>query len=116
MSAESGKREVYVEPFPATGSRWQVSTNGGTEPRWRGDGKELLYLDAVCVLMAVPVAEGEWRTASPQRLFAVTVPESAGSNYAISPDGSLVVVNAFVSEPVVPPIEVVVNWPSLIRQ
>jgi eukaryotic-like serine/threonine-protein kinase len=116
MSAESGKREVYVEPFPATGSRWQVSTNGGTEPRWRGDGQELLYLDAACVLMAVPVAEGEWRMASPQRLFAVTVPESAGSNYAISPDGSLVVVNTFVSEPVVPPIEVVVNWPSLVRQ
>ena len=41
MSEESGSPEVYVEPFPATGARWQVSPRGGMEPHWRGDGKEL---------------------------------------------------------------------------
>ena len=46
-SNESGRNEVYVRPFPNTGdARWQVSTAGGSEPRWSPDGRELYYLDA----------------------------------------------------------------------
>ena len=44
VSAESGGSEVYVQSFPATGGRWQISTGGGTEPRWRRDGKGTLLL------------------------------------------------------------------------
>jgi serine/threonine protein kinase len=43
QSLETGKSEVYVQPFPPTGQRWQVSTSGGSWPRWRGDGRELFY-------------------------------------------------------------------------
>ncbi|MBI3472582.1 MAG: PD40 domain-containing protein [Candidatus Solibacter usitatus] len=42
-SNESGKPEVYVQPFPPSGGKWQISTAGGHEPRWRRDGKELFY-------------------------------------------------------------------------
>lgn len=115
MSAESGKPEVYVEPFPATGARWQISTSGGTEPHWRGDGKELLYLDAECTVTAVPVNGTRWHASPPQPLFKVEVPESAGANYSMSPDGRFLVVNAFVSDPVVQPIDVVLNWGSLVK-
>ncbi len=43
VSDESGREEIYVTPFPGLGRTWQVSQNGGTEPRWRGDGKELFF-------------------------------------------------------------------------
>jgi hypothetical protein len=43
QSDETGRFEIYVATFPGTGSRWQVSQNGGVEPRWSRDGKELFY-------------------------------------------------------------------------
>jgi len=44
-----------VQPFPATGARWQVSIEGGIYPRWRRDGKELFYIAPDNRLMAVPI-------------------------------------------------------------
>jgi serine/threonine protein kinase len=54
-SNDSGRYEVYVRSFPAGNGQWQVSTNGGVQPRWRRDGKELFYLALDRKLMAVPV-------------------------------------------------------------
>ena len=47
-----------MQPFPPTGSRWQVSTGGGFSPRWRGDSRELYYVAADGRLMAVPIGAG----------------------------------------------------------
>ena len=118
MSTESGKSEVYVEPFPANGSRWQVSTYGGAEPHWSGDSKELLYLDCDSVLTSVRVlGSREWKVSPPQRIVRLAVPNVAGpSDYAVSPDGRFLAVNTFVSDPLVPPIEVVVNWTAALRR
>ncbi len=57
-SNESGKWEIAVAPFPGPGGNWKVSTAGGTEPRWRRDGKELYYLAPDGKLMAVDVKTG----------------------------------------------------------
>ena len=46
QSNESRQVEIYVRPFPGPGSQWQVSTAGGSQPRWRPDGKELFYVAA----------------------------------------------------------------------
>jgi Tol biopolymer transport system component len=54
-SDESGGYEVYVQPFPPTGGKWQVSTGGGGQPKWRRDGKELFYVSIDRTLMAVEV-------------------------------------------------------------
>ena len=55
-SNESGKSEVYVRPFPSpSGGKWMVSTGGGFQPRWRRNGKELFYVSADAMLMAVGV-------------------------------------------------------------
>ena len=54
-SSESRQREVYVEPIPRDGRRWQVSNDYGREPRWRGDGRELFYLGREDQLTAVAV-------------------------------------------------------------
>jgi Tol biopolymer transport system component len=54
-SDESGRPEVYVQPYPGLGGKWQVSTDGGLEPVWNRDGRELFYRSANKV-MAVDVA------------------------------------------------------------
>ncbi len=54
-SDESGAWEIYVTSFPGTAGKWQVSRGGGTEPRWRGDGKEIFYIAPSGMLMSVPV-------------------------------------------------------------
>jgi Tol biopolymer transport system component len=117
MSEESGSPEVFVEPLPATGARWQVSTRGGAEPHWRGDGKELFYLAGDSTLMAIDVSAPGWQTARPTTLFRVSVPDLAGhSDYDVAPDGETFVVNVFLADPIVPPIDVVLNWQSLLRK
>jgi hypothetical protein len=55
VSDETGRPEVYVQPFPPTGAKWQVSITGGDEPVWRGDGRELYYIDPGGQLIAVRV-------------------------------------------------------------
>ena len=116
VSEESGKPEVYVEPFPGNGSRWQVSTHGGAEPHWIRDSNELLYLDSNSMLTSVRLTAPGWKPGTPQRVFPMAIPDLMGrSDFTVSPDGRLLVINTFVSDPVVPPIDVVVNWPSLTR-
>ena len=85
-SSESGRFEVIVETFPEKGGRWQISTGGGRNPCWRGDGRELFFTSGEDV-MAVEVHAGrtmsEWGV--PRRLF--TVPGLAQQGVDVSPDG-----------------------------
>ena len=113
-SSESGRWEVYVRSFPDGGGRRQVSINGGGQPRWRRDGKELFYVEDTA-LMAVPVStEGAFTAGSPEKLFesqdlAMTSP---APNYDVSGDGQRFVTVATVEgqtdQP--PAIRVVQNW------
>jgi hypothetical protein len=57
-SDESGKFQVNVETLPLSDKKWQVSTNGGYEPRWRADGREIYYLAEDRKLMSVLVSAG----------------------------------------------------------
>jgi Tol biopolymer transport system component len=73
-SDESGAYQVYVQPFPPTGGKWQVSTGGGVQPRWRGDGKELFYIAPDRSLMAVEVKTNPALSFSaPRTLFLTRV-------------------------------------------
>jgi Tol biopolymer transport system component len=117
MSCETGTAEVYVEPFPATGARWQISTRGGFMPHWRRGGKDLLYVAADGMLMAATITSDGWRRSSPVPLFRISLPDPIGSaDYTVSPDGERIVVNTFIADPVVPPIDVVVNWTALLER
>jgi serine/threonine protein kinase/Tol biopolymer transport system component len=116
-SCASGTPEVYVEPFPATGSRWQVSTDGGVQPHWRRGGSELLYLTVDGMLTSVSLTDGSWQKSHATPLFHVAVPDLLGSgDYTVSPDGERIVVNTFIADPLVPPIDVVVNWTALLAR
>ena len=69
VSDESGRPEIYVRDFPEPGMRWQISTEGGTEPVWPRDGHEIFYR-AWNGMMAVPVSEDPvFKAETPTKLF-----------------------------------------------
>ena len=120
-STESGKWEVYVTSFPDVRGKWQVSTGGGTQPRWRGDTKELYYLAADNKIMAVPVSGGSnFDAGSPVPLFQasprVLVATSELVAYDVSRDGQRFLVNTQVRNPEAQPMTVVLNWTSLLKK
>jgi Tol biopolymer transport system component len=51
----AGRTEVFVQAFPPTGAKWQISNGGGSEPNWSGDGRELFYLTPQGMLMSVEI-------------------------------------------------------------
>jgi eukaryotic-like serine/threonine-protein kinase len=119
-SNESGVDEVYVQSFPASGGRWQVSTGGGITPRWKGDGSELFYIAADRNLMAVPVraAGASFEPGTPSRLF--TVPPIQGivnrDEYAISADGTRVLLSVPAGDTAASLVTVVLNWQHAIQK
>jgi len=119
-SNESGRFEIYVQPFPQSGSRVRVTTSGGFEPRWRRDGKELFYLSLDGTLTAVPVNAAEtFESGPPQRLFQTRVPFLGSiyrSDYEVVGDGRRFLVNTLMEGAAAAPITVVVNWTAGLKK
>jgi len=114
-SNESGKWEIFVAPFPGPGGNWKVSAAGGSEPRWRRDGRELFYLAPDGKLMAVEVKAGatfEAGAATPlfQTRRRVTVSSTDMFSYDVAPDGQRFLVAKDVGELTSSPLTVVLNW------
>jgi Tol biopolymer transport system component len=108
-SAVSGRNETYVQPFPVATGRFQISTTGGTQARWSGDGKELYYIGADNKIMAVDVRSGEtFEAGIPKPLFSVRT-KPGGWPYDASRDGRFLI-NETVHAEGVTPITVVFNW------
>ena len=113
VSDESGTPQVYVQPFPASGGKWQISTQGGLTPRWRGDGKELFFLSPDRQLMSADVnpAGATFEAGSPKALFQTQVDTANISNrYDVSRDGQRFLMSLPVENTVSPPITVITNW------
>jgi len=104
--------EVYVTQFPGPGGKWQVSTNGGREPRWSADGSEIFYLDASENLVTVPVSTGNtFRAGMPETLFEAGLFPFVGRNrYLVTDDGERFLMLSPISGESVRPISVVLNW------
>jgi serine/threonine protein kinase len=112
-SNESGEWEIYVQPFPGSGGKRRVSTNGGHQVRWRRDGAELFYVALDGRLMAVPVAgvDGRLEFGAPVALFETRLPPRTGisrQQYVVSADGErfLLVTSADDTAP----ITLLLNW------
>ncbi len=104
--------EVFVQPFPATGVRWQVSNQGGSDAMWRADGRELFYLsDGNLMAVDVRTAPGGLSFGKPRILFKTPpIPGPSRATYVVAPDGQrflfVKVLKAQGSEPIV----VVTDW------
>ena len=116
-SNESGRLEIYVRPFPAAqggGGKWMVSHGGGTQPRWRGDGKEVFYLAPDGGVMAVPVSTkgAAFEVGTPAVLFKG--PPNEG--WDVSADGKRFLFPIPSGDNVQAPFTVVQNWMSLLKK
>jgi Tol biopolymer transport system component len=116
-SDESGNWEIYVTSFPGAAGKWQVSRGGGSEPRWRGDGKEIFYIAYNGMLTAVPVSgEGIFSTGTPAPLFQTRgrAPISSTDifSYDVSKDGRRFLVNRYVPPEHIPPLTILLNTPT----
>jgi eukaryotic-like serine/threonine-protein kinase len=126
-SNESGRFEIYVRGFPQLAGPWQVSTEGGTQVRWRRDGKELFYVAPDGRLMAVPVkvaANNELEPGRPVALFmtrlarganAATTGGTQRAQYAVAADGRFLM-NVSIDEAAGSPITIVVNWDAALDE
>ena len=109
QSDESGRYEVYAQPFPPTGTKYQVSTEGGCTARWLPGG-EITWVDADDRLQVAKVETAPaFRTATPSALFPIDQRDRSSYEYAAAPDG-LFVVNVGVPAPP-KPLTLIVNWP-----
>ena len=115
VSNESGRHEIYVQPFPGAGPKISISSDGGGQPRWRPDGKELFYIAPDGRLMAVAIDEsnGTLRGSAPVPLFTANVGNDVQANnrqqYVVSSDGSRFLLNTIV-EDAASSITVLLNW------
>ena len=111
-SNETGAWEIYVTTFPGAQGKWQVSRGGGSEPRWRGDGREIFYLDPASMMMSVPVeAVATFSSGTPVQLFQVRGRAPISSTdlftYDVSKDGQRFLVNQYMKPEHIEPLTIV---------
>jgi hypothetical protein len=119
VSDESKQSEVYVRPFSrqSRDGKWQISTAGGTRPRWRRDGKELFYLSSDNKLMAVAInATASTIEVGDVRPLFQTLPSIGANNYDVSADGQRFIVMSIVEGQAASSITLVVNWPEELKK
>ena len=121
-SNESGQSEIYVQRFPGPGAKQLVSSGGGSQPRWRRDGRELFYVAADLRLMAMTI-----RAAADEQPLDVSTPvplfptRLAGTDqprpqYAVARDGQRFLMNVVADEATTAPITIVQNWSAALKK
>ena len=109
-SNESGRGEVYVQRFPGPGEKIQVSTDGGSNPEWTHDGKQLVYENAG-TLWAVEVSVSPFRVGKSRVLYQGDIwNDAAGPNYTLAPTGKRIVAVERVKDPEGGNVKVILNW------
>jgi eukaryotic-like serine/threonine-protein kinase len=113
-SNESGRWEVYVQPYPGPGGKWQISTEGGTEPVWNRNGRELFYRSGENKMTAVGITtQPSFSVGKPQLLFEGPYVLGGGAfpDYDVSPDGQrFLMLKGGEQEAAPTQINVVLNW------
>jgi hypothetical protein len=117
MTDEPGQPNIYVQPFLRAGGKHRISPNGGRNPHWRADGKELFYIDAEGFMTAVPMNVSDASAAGePKRLFQTGI-GGLLQMYAVTRDGKRFLVNTVPQTAgTSPPLTVIVNWASTLRK
>ena len=114
-SDESGRNEVYIQPFPSSGRKWPVSTEGGDTPLWNPNGRELIYANGGEILVVDVDTRGELTLGKPRALFEV--PSALNGPMDISSDGQRLV---FIDESAAPPaptyLVLIQNWAEELKR
>ncbi len=117
VSDESGSNDVYVTAFPVPGRKWQVSTGGGSLPRWSRNGNEIVYMGTGTRLMAAEVSSRSdtFQVGKTQALFVTRV-WRPGIIYDVTRDGQRFLVNTANQAQNPGPLTLVVNWPAELKK
>jgi Tol biopolymer transport system component len=116
VSDESGRNEVYIQPYPGPGGRWLISTDGGTDPVWAPKGDELYYLQGDQMMAVAIQATATISAGAPRRLFEGRYERSGvGRNYDLSPDGKRFVMIRSEERDTAARVHVVLNWLDELR-
>jgi eukaryotic-like serine/threonine-protein kinase len=118
-SDESGTLQVYVQSFPPSGAKWPISANGGGQPAWRRDGRELFYVAADKKIMAAAVKETSvFEAGVPEALFQTGISGllNARNHYTVTADGRRFLINTPVEETTPLQLTVVLNWMARLRR
>ncbi len=103
-------REVYVQPYPGPGGKWQISTDGGTEPVWNPNGRELFYRNGDKMMAVDITTEPSFNAGTPRLLFEGRyVSLGARAAYDVTPDGQRFLMIK-ESEQQVTQINIILNW------
>jgi serine/threonine protein kinase len=116
-SNESGRSEIYVRPYPGPGGKWQISTEGGTEPVWNPKGHELFYRSGQKMMAVEYTEQPEFSPGKPKILFEGPYAPSPRSlsNYDVSPDGQrFLMLNSAEQKP--GEISIVLNWTEELKR
>jgi eukaryotic-like serine/threonine-protein kinase len=118
VSDESGISQVYVQSFPDLTGKWQISTQGGTQPRWARAGKELFYLTLDRKLAAVSYESADtFEIGKTEVLFETKLPPAADrQTYAVAQDGRFVLETPAAEAVASAPLTLVLNWPALLKK
>jgi Tol biopolymer transport system component len=114
QSDETGRYEIFIASFPEPRRKLQITSGGGTFPQWGPDGRELFYISADDKLMVVGLKIGREgiEPSAPHELFPLN--SVLRSIYAVAPDGKRILVNQVEVD--LAPLEVIVNWPALLKK
>ncbi len=116
-SNESDRSEIYLAPFPGPGGKRQVSASGGSQPRWRRDGKELYFLAPDNTLMATELrGDGEMLEVVTIRTLLKTRAAGHGYQYDVTADGGRFLINNLVDQKIYTPITLVQNWTAGLKR
>jgi eukaryotic-like serine/threonine-protein kinase len=114
LSNESGRYEIYVQPYPGPGGKWQISTEGGTEPVWNPDGRELFYRSGDKMMAVDITTQPSFSAGKPRVLFEGRYEPAplTNPNYDVSRDGQrfLMLKPAGQADEAATQINVVLNW------
>jgi Tol biopolymer transport system component len=117
-SEETGRTEIYVVPYPALNGKWQVSIAGGSQARWRKDGKELAFVtpDGTLMSAAVSTAGNTFRVETPKPLFATKIMDATRNywQYDMTGDAQKFLVNTRIEQGQ-EPITLYANWPAELK-
>ena len=119
FSPESGRNEIYVRPFPGPGGKWQVSTDGGTEPVWNPRGHELFYREGKKMMAVEYEGQQTFSAGKPKELFEgpYTPTPRSFPDYDVSPDGQrFLMLKPAEEEQSSSHLVVVVNWVEELKQ
>jgi serine/threonine-protein kinase len=112
VSTETGRAEIYAQPFPGPGHRVQVSTDGGRVPIWSRDGRELFYRkDAELISVKVNSKAADLSPQKPERLFS----KSNADVYDVASDGRFLSSEPVEDETASAPIAVMLNWSDALK-